>query len=274
MPRVAVGLLAVVAASFAAGCFEDGPMSGPAPSIPPPLVNFMTSDLSTGVRVASVRISDGGRTVSAELMAKIAPAIRVSTWPGDVEVASSETVSTFPGGQDPSGAGRFGYAQIDRTLDAALDGNGWYAVSLPRRPADYQVSSDLVLSTFAAGALGIRISPAHPPVVSSVMSCPKEGGTVAVYAGFSEPLTKPSGAVALDYGAPAVPCAVGADEPSVTQFICANAAGAQPFSLRIADTVTAAASGSPLAAGTLRSAEMQSAVLGDGCSYYKPAIAN
>jgi len=273
MPRVAAGLL-VVASSFAAGCFQDGPMSGPVPSTPLPLVNFMTSDLSTGVRLVSVRITDGGDTVSAELIATIAPAVRVSTWPGDVEVASSEAVSSSPGGQDPSGAGRFGYAQIDRTLDAAVDGSVWYRVSLPRRPADYQVSSDLTLSTFAGGALGVRISPAHRPVVASVMSCPKEGGAVAVYAGFSEPLTKPPGALALDYGTPAAPCAVGADEPSVTQFICANATGAAPFSLRIADSVTATGSGSPMAAGTLRSADMQSAVLGDGCSYYKPAIAD
>ena len=51
------------------------------------------------------------------------------------------------------------------------------AVSLPqRRTGDYQVSSDLILFAFDGGALGVRISPAHPPVVSSVMSCAKERG--------------------------------------------------------------------------------------------------
>lgn len=271
--RVAAGMLAVVGAAFTAGCSEDWQTTGPPPTPPPPFVNFTTPDLSTGVRIVSIRIANHNSDVPLDLLNAVAAQIRVSTWPGDVQVDASQTVATFRAEQLANGAERAAYGQIDEMLDATVDGSGWYGVSLPQRQtADYQVSSDLTLSTFAGGALGVRISPAHPPVVSSVMSCPKNGGTVAVYAAYSEPLTKPPEALALDYGATAAPCTVGDDQPSVTQFICANATGAAPFALRIADTITAAASGSPMAAGTLRSADMQSSVLGDGCSYYKPAI--
>ena len=51
MARVGAGLLAVVAASFAAGCDEDGPNRAAGHRRPPlPAVCFMTADQSTGVR--------------------------------------------------------------------------------------------------------------------------------------------------------------------------------------------------------------------------------
>lgn len=273
MSKVAAGWLAVVATSFTAGC--GGPTSDEmgTGSLGVPQIFFMTSDLSTGARIASIRIEHNGWDVPLDLVNAIAARVRVSTWPGDVQAPSSQTISTFPREQLSGGGERLGYGQIDRMLDATLDGNGWYGISLPQRPADYHIGSDLVLSPFADGALGVRISPSHPPVVSSVMSCPKDGGVVAVYASFSEPLTKPSGALALDYGA-AVPCAVGDDQPAQAQFFCANATGAQPFSLRIADGVSATASGAPMAAATIRSGDMHVSVLSDGCSYYKAAIAD
>ena len=267
--RVAAGWLAVVAASFTAGCEDDpGPRGAPTP--PRPSVGFATADLSTSVRVASIRISNNGSDVPIDIVNTVAAQVRVSTWPGDVEVAASQTVATYPAEQLPNGGVRAGYGKIDLTLDPTLDGNGWYRFSLPeRRTDDYQVSNDSVSFTFAGGALGVRISPAHPPVVSSVTACAPNVGPVVVDAAFSEPVTKPPGALTLDYGA-ARPCALGDDQPSVTQFVCANAQAASDFSLHIADGITAAASGSPMAAGTLSSEDMQWSVLDGDCTYYKP----
>jgi len=270
MSRVAAGLLAVVAASFAVGCGEGGPRSGGAPTKPPPQVAFVTADLSTGVRVASVQISDSGIDVSPELVNTLAAAVRVSTWPGDVEVASTKTITNFPG-QLPGGAQRLAYAQIDWQLDAGLDGNAWYAISLPARPADYTLGNAFAFR-FEGGARGSRLSPSHPPVVGSVMSCTKESGVVAAYARFSEAVSKAAGAPALDYGLAATPCAVGGDSPGETQFICADAISGQPFSLQIPEGVSAQASGSPMAPGTLDSAGMQADVAPDGCSVHKPVI--
>jgi hypothetical protein len=269
MARVAAGVLVVAAACFAAGCREDDPPGGSEPRLPLPFVGFVTSDLSTSVHLASLRISNNGRDVPLDLVNTVVAQLRVSTWPGDVPVAASATVATFPGEQLANGGLRAGYGQIDLTLDAALDGSGWYGVSLPeRRTNDYQVSNDLILFTFAGGALGVRISPAHPPVVSSAKSCAPNVGPRSVYVAFSEPVTKPSGALTLDYGL--AHCAVGDDQPSVTQFSCTNAA--LPFLLHIADGVTAAASGSPMAAGTLSSEDMQwGGQVGD-CTHYKRVI--
>ena len=129
----AAGLMALIAASFAPGCREGGPRSGGAPTKPPPQVAFVTADLSTGVRIASVQISDSGIDVSAELVNTIAAAVRVSTWPSDAEVATTKTITNIPG-QLPGGAPRLAYAQIDWLLDAGLDGNAWYAISMPARP--------------------------------------------------------------------------------------------------------------------------------------------
>jgi len=89
----AAGLMALIAASFAPGCGEGGPRSGGAPTKPPPQVAFVTADLSTGVRIASVQISDSGIDVSAEIVNTIAAAVRVSTWPRPVvRICSSGVV--------------------------------------------------------------------------------------------------------------------------------------------------------------------------------------
>ena len=58
---------------------------------------------------------------------------------------------------------------------------------------------------------------------------------VAVYAGYSEPVSRSAGALpALDYGTKPISCTVGDDSSGETQFICANAGSeGQPFLLRI-----------------------------------------
>ena len=100
---------------------------------------------------------------------------------------------------------------------------------LPERDSDYRLNK-AVLFSFDDGAFGVRLSPSHPPVVASAMSCPKEGGVVAVYAQFSEPVNNAPGALGLDYGNIAMTCAVGAESASEDQFLCANATAGQPFS--------------------------------------------
>jgi hypothetical protein len=102
------------------------------------------------------------------------------------------------------------------------------------------------------------------------MSCSKDAGVVAVYARYSESLTKTAGQLSLDYGGAPAPCSVGADQPGETQFICSGTEGAS-FSLRIPDGVTGQASGTPMAPFTLDSGEMDVDVMPDGCRLYKPS---
>jgi hypothetical protein len=269
--RVGAGLTGLVAASFAAGCSQGDSLI--APTKGPPTVSFMTADQSTGVGAVSIWITDGGYDVPLDLANSIARNVNVATWPGDVGVPSSQMVATFPRLQYPNGAERLAYAQIDIQLDATIAGNAWFAVSLPERPGEYQLQGADSLFAFDGGARGVRVSPVHPPVVASVMACAKEPGVV-VYAQFSELVTKAAGALTLDYGNPAAPCSAGGEGTGEDQFLCANATEGQPFSLHIVGLVTAQASGLPMAPGTLRSSDMQMSVTADGCSLYKPAIAD
>lgn len=270
--RWSVGVIGLLATALAAGCFKDGPTSLPAPTPGPPTISFQTADQSTGVSAVSIWVSDSGSDVPLELLRGIAMRVRVSTWPGGADVPSTATITTTAGEQLPNGAERLAYGQIEQQVDGAVEGNGWYAVSLPERAGDYRLN-EAVLFSFGGGAFGVRISPAHPPVVASVMSCAKEGGVVAVYAQFSEPVNNAPGALALDYGATPMTCAVGAESTGEDQFVCANATAGQPFSLHIVGAVTAQSSSLAMAPGTLRSADMQVSTTNDGCWLYKPAIA-
>jgi hypothetical protein len=260
----------LIAAAFATGCRETVTEVGP--TKPPPAVFFATDDQTTGVRAVSIWVTDSGFDVPQDLVSRIAAQVRVSTWPGDVEVPSTSTITTIPGEQLPGGGLRFAHGQIDQELDATLDGSGWYAVSVAQKPGDYPFQNEAVLFSFDGRSFGVRVSPAHPPAVASVLACAKEGGVVAVYARFSELVNKAAGAVAVDYGNAAVTCPAGDEAPGEDQFLCADATAGQPFSVRIVGAVTAQSSGLPLATGTLRSADMQVSVMSDGCRLYKPAI--
>jgi len=261
------GLLGALSAGCGGKQVEPG---GGSPTRPAPLVSFTTADLSTGARAATVRINDIG-PISDDLVNNVASRIRIATWPGDVEVSGIQVITNVMGGQLPNGAQQAAYAEIEETLDSALDGNAWYAISLPARPTEYTLPGDARAFALAGGMRGVRFSPAHAPVVASVMSCTKDGGVVAVYAHYSEPLAWGAGTPALDYGATPVSCTVGDNQAGQTQFICTATASGQPFSLQIPDGVTAQASGAAMAAGTLASAGMLTATTNDGCTVHTPA---
>ena len=143
---------------------------------------------------------------------------------------------------------------------------------LAPQPATYSLPSEANAFAFDGGARGVRFSPAHAPVVASVMSCAKDGGVVAVYARYSEPVVRAAGAMPiLDYGIPPAGCAVGGDSTVETQFICSNAgSGDQPLWLEIPDGVTAQASGAAMVPGRLDSTAMQTSTTNDGCTVHKP----
>jgi len=260
------GLLGALSAGCGGKQIESG---GGGPTPVPPQISF-TADLSTGARAETVRIDDY-RPVSDDLVNSVSSRIRIATWPGDVAVSAIQVITNVMGGQLPNGAQQAAYAEIKATLDSALEGNAWYAVSLPARPTEYRLPGDDRAFAFAGGARGVRFSPAHAPVVASVMSCTKDGGVVAVYAHYSEPLAWGAGTPALDYGATPVSCTVGDNQAGQTQFICPATASGQPFSLQIPDGVTAQASGASMAAGTLGSAGMLTATTNDGCTVHTPA---
>jgi len=267
--NVAAGLMGLVAVALLAGC---GP-GGEHLTRPPPQINFLTADLSTGGGVASFQITNGVDAVPDYLLQRVAAGTRVASWPSDLEVASAQTVTTVPGGQLPNGAQMLAHSQIDETLDAGLDGSQWYAVSVPVG-TDYVINEAPVF-IFQNGMRGVRLSPAHPPVVASVMSCSKEMGTIAVYVRYSEPVSKAAGAPALDFTSYPVTCSIGADSPTETQFICVTGAGAnQPFLLHVPDGVTAQASGAPMAPTTLDSTGLYERSTPDGCTTYRPRTAD
>jgi|KBSMisStaDraftv2_1062788.scaffolds.fasta_scaffold465481_2 hypothetical protein len=270
--QAAARFAGLMVAVVCAGCDGGGGTPGE-PIRPPPAISYATADLSTGVRAASIQVRDSLKDVSLDFLDAIVRGIRVATWPGDVAVPATFATSTVAGGQTTAGGIIDGHGQIDVRLDDALDGSAWYAISLPEQPADYGFPGSSVLFAFDGARLGVRISPAHAPVIASVLSCAKGGTTVAMYARFSEPVAKSDGALAVEYGTPASPCTVGGDSASETQFICTGAAAGLPFSLHVLGAVTSQATAAQMATGTLISADMQVSVTNDGCPIYKPVLA-
>jgi hypothetical protein len=267
------GLLLTAAAAGCGGGRTTDPGGGP--TQPLPQVTFLTLDLSTGAPNATVRIAAALGDVSPDIVSALESRLRVATWPGDVEVSATETITAVPSKVTQNGVPQPGYTLIDKQLDPAVDTSAWYAISLPATSTDFGVPADPLMFKFDGGARGARFSPAHSPVVASVLACAKAGGVVAVYTRYSEPVLKATGAMpVLAYGATPVSCDVGADSLTETQFICPTATSGQPFSLQIPDGVTAQASGAAMAAGTLDSAGMQTATTTDGCTVYKPLTAN
>jgi hypothetical protein len=268
-----LGIIGLVFASLVAGC-GNGSLTDPGggPTKPLPQVSFITTDLSTGTRVATVQIYGGLDDVPADLVSAVASKVRVATWPGDGAVPTTEVITSVPYAILPNGAIQPASAEIEKQLDPALDASAWYAISLPPGATEYGTSANPFAFAFSGGARGARFSPAHAPVVASVMSCPKEAGVVAVYVRYSEPVVRATSAPqTFDYGVPPAGCAVGSDSAVETQFICANGGAAgQPFWLQIPQGVTAQASGAPMVPGTLDSTGMQTDVTNDGCTVHKP----
>jgi hypothetical protein len=270
--KLAAGLSGLLAVALTAGCTTDD-RGGPEPTKSLQQVAIDPADLSTGASGGEIWLN-GPDDVTSEMVSSLAPQIRIATFPGNVVVPATQSVVTTPRTVSPNGVPVPALAQIHEDLDAGLDGSGWYAVSLPATSSQYVLTTDHWLFAFADGRRGVRLSPTHPPVVASVMSCHKDAGVIAVYARYSEPLNKAAGSPSLDYGATPVPCSVGADDPGETQFICSGE-DAQPFSLHLPDGVTAQASGRPMAPGTLDSTGMQISVIpGELCTIYKPLTAN
>lgn len=235
-------------------------------------VDIVTADLSTGTRTVTITLRKDGSEVSSDLLAQFAPSINVKTWPeGDVVAVTRNMSVVLGGGQLPNGAQLAnGYGQIDVQLDDTLDGSAWYSVSIASLPLGYRWDQSK-LFVFDDASMGIRVSPAHSPVVRSILSCQKDVA-VAVYVSFSEPVTSSDGAIALGFGAEAIPCSIGDQDAGEVQFICSGAGTTGPFSLRVDGSVVAQMSGSPILAGTFHTADMQLGLRSDGCHLYKPII--
>src|SRR5262249_13101941 len=163
--------------------------------------------LTTGDSTASVQIRDTLRDVSLDLVNMVQSDTRVSTWPANAQASATATPSTVPGGQT-GGSLMYAHGQLDWQLEGVSQDAGWVALALPDGPGVYHVQDDGSLFAFAGGGRGIRISPAHAPIVASVLSCAKGGGVVAVYVRTSEPVTKAAGALTLEYGAAGTACAM------------------------------------------------------------------
>ena len=256
-------LVGMVVASLVAGC---------AGSSPTPDVVFFTSDRTTSAQVAAIRLISADGVVPSEVIDAVASNIRVATWPDDVEVPTIQTILTGVAAALPNTVVPGGIVMIDRQLDPGLDPSAWYAISLPPSTA-YTLPAGAF--AFADGARGARFSPAHAPVVASFMSCPHEGGVVAVDAWYSERVVHAAGAIpALDYGTPSVSCTIGVNEIALTQFHCPSTEGGEPFSLRIPDGVMAQDSKAPMVPGSLDSAGMQTTPASAGCTIYMPVTAD
>jgi hypothetical protein len=268
--RDIVGLL--LAAPIVAGCGNGRLDPGGGPTEPLPSISFVTTDLSTGTRVATVQVYAGLDGPSAHLVTLVASQLRVATWPDDSEVTTTQVINLVQRAILPNGAESLAYGEIQKQLNASVDASAWHAIRLAPQAATYSLPSEANAFAFDGGARGVRFSPAHAPVVASVMSCAKDAGVVAVYARYSEPVVRAAGAVPLlDYGIPPAGCTLGGDSAVETQFICSNAgSGDQPLWLEIPAGVTAQASGAAMAPGRLDSTAMQTSTTNDGCTVHKP----
>jgi len=233
-------------------------------------VGFVTADLSTGSPWASLRITYGAGDVPMDVVDMFAAKVRMTAWPQGNNVDAAFSNSTSAGGQLTGGGQIQAYGLIDVRPDDSLPRAAWYAISIADLPTGSYVLDNGDLVVFADGSRGIRISPAHGPVVASVLWCDKGGSETAVYVRFSESVTGSGGAVALDVAGTGVTCALGAEAITETQFICTGAAITPQFSVQIGDSITAQFSGTPMAATTLPSSAMQMAARPDGCVVFKP----
>ena len=167
------GLL--LAASVVAGCGNSGTDPGGGPTQPLPQIGFVTTDLSTGTRVATVQIYGGLDDVLADLLSAVASKIRVATWPDDVEVRrprssrASHTQSCRTARSKPR-LPRSKSCWIRLWTRTPGTRSRWR-----RSRATYSLPSEANAFAFNGGARGARFSPAHAPVVASVMSCAKDG---------------------------------------------------------------------------------------------------
>ena len=161
----------VLAAAAGAGCGNGGTDPGGGPTKPLPQVGFVTVDMSTGARAATVQIYGGLDDVPADLISAVTSKIRVATWLADGEVATTDVITIVPRAVLPDGVLRAAYAEIEKQLDANLDASVWYAISVAPQPATYSLPGDANAFAFDGGARGVRFSPAHAPVVASVISC-------------------------------------------------------------------------------------------------------
>lgn len=274
LPKVAAGLTGLLAATVAAGCGNDT-LGGGAATKGPLQVAFVAMDLATGMRDQFVSIT-AEYDVTPEMVRSVVPYLRVASFPEDEVVPATQSINNVPSTVTPQMVQVPARAEVWEQLDAGLDGNGWYAISLPPSipPALYAITTEWWLFAFDSGTRGVRWSPNHPPVVASVMSCHKNAGVVGLYIRYSEPVDKAAGPPSLDYGITPGACSVSDDAPTETQFICAGE-DAQPFSLYMPDGVTAQASGRPMAPTTLDSSGMQvSTIPNDTCTIYKPLTVN
>jgi hypothetical protein len=272
--RGALGVVGLVVASFIAGCRSGqlGDGGGGPPRLPQ--VNFQTLDRSTGVGFGAVRIYTFEDEVPQDVVDMVASRIRVATWPGDVEVPTTQTLLKYPTVDIPNGQ-LAGYVEIDEQLDPSLDPSAWYVLSMPAPAESYSMPATVGVLALSGGATGVRFSPAHAPVVRGVSACANEQGqkpgTVTVYAGYSEPVVRAGALPALTYGSKPITCTLGDDSSDETQFICANAGTeGQAFLLRLPDGVTAQASGRPMLPTTLEPTGMQVATTGNDCTIYTP----
>lgn len=275
MTARALGFGGLLLAATVGGCGSGAldPGGGIGPSKPPLQIAFVTKDLATGTGTPSVQIYAGVEDIASDFVFSVASALRFAIWPSGVEVAKTVTLTNVSHRDLPNGGVQIGYAEIDVHFDPAPPNpSAWYAISLPPMPSEYTLPDASTAFAFDGGARGVRFSPAHAPVVASVMSCAKDGGVVAVYARYSEPVVRAAGATPLlDYGVPPAGCAIGGDSAVETQFICSNAgAGDQPLWLEIPAGVTAQASGAAMAPGRLDSTAMQTSTTNDGCTVHKP----
>jgi hypothetical protein len=233
-------------------------------------VGFLTGELATGVGKASVAIR--GPSDLTQAIQTISGAVRVFAWPELVPVGAAKTTGIVMDGQTENGALILGYGWIDLQLDAGVNEALWYGVGMMNMPEGFRWLDESALFTFGDGTKGIRFSPAHPPVVTSLVACPKSGTSLSVQLTFSEPVLKAADAVSLNYGQPAAACSMLQDTPTVIDFSCP---GADARALLVATTsgsITAMASGRSMLTGTVRSDAMQPAEAIGGCVNHKPLL--
>jgi hypothetical protein len=251
--------VACVGAVGLGGCGDgaSGPLAGYAVSLEVP-------DLSTGTTMVSVVVDGEGQDVSNASVSAIADTATTTIWPDGTAVPvdfSNELISRSEN-NEPRVAGRATWR-----LTSAADPQPWYSISFPPLPAGYRWRDESELFRLNSGRRGIRISPAHAPVLSGVMVCGKNSDLAALYVRFSEPITATSGAVIATLADTA--CVLTGQISSEMQFGCPGGDTAAAATIDIVGAIAGSLAGQMVPMGRMQTADMQAVTRLDGCRSYR-----
>jgi len=187
---------------------------------------FETPDWTTGSDDVSLVLTGGKESGPPQSAIDLVVAsLSVSTWPdlqpvkGVSTVVSTMAIPTF----EPTGpTGGDGFSRIVLTLPRDLaSAASWFVVSVSPVAHLYIRRREKDLLLLPDGSRGVRFSPTHSPVVSSLHVCGKDASGSVMCVDFSEPVKVEDDALSVQVGGK--PCTEIYAEPVQAAFGCGQA---------------------------------------------------